>query len=121
MAETARSFPQQVIDLVRRVPPGRLVSYGQLARVLGRPRAARIVGGVMSSLGPSDGDVPWHRVLNKLGGISPRSDPFSGSDPALEQAKRLLAEGLHPDHMGRYDLLAHGLSDQQLRDSLFRP
>ena len=88
------TFPQQVIALVRKVPEGRLVSYGQIARALGRPKASRIVGGVMSALGPEHGDVPWHRVLNRQGGISTRSDPFSDRDPMTEQAERLLNEGL---------------------------
>lgn len=112
--ESEQSFPQQVIALVRKVPPGRLVSYGQVARVLGRPRASRIVGGVLSALGPEDGDVPWHRVVNRGGGISPRRDPFSDRDPALEQAERLLGEGLRPGHDGCYDLAESGLTDEQL-------
>ena len=111
---TEMSFPEQVIALVRKVPHGRLVSYGQVARVLGRPKASRIVGGVMSSLGPLQGDVPWHRVVNRNGGISPRSDLFSDRDPAVEQADRLLEEGLEPGADGSYDLSLHGLTDQQL-------
>jgi methylated-DNA-protein-cysteine methyltransferase-like protein len=108
------TFPEQVIALVRQVPKGRLVSYGQVARALGRPRAARIVGGVMSSLGPQHLDVPWHRVLNRLGGISPREDMFSDRDPTAEQAERLLEEGLEPDGSGHYDLSLHGLTDQEI-------
>lgn len=109
-----KSFPQQVIALVRKVPRGRLVSYGQVARVLGRPKASRIVGGVMSSLGPEHRDVPWHRVLNRMGGISSRSDIFSDRDPMIEQAERLLQEGLEPDAQGNYDLTLHGLTDEEL-------
>lgn len=108
------SFPQQVIALVRQVPRGRLVSYGQVARVLGRPRAARIVGGVMSSLGPEHGDVPWQRVVNRSGGISPRSDPFSDRDPAREQAERLCDEGLQSGGDGCYDLAEYGMTDEEL-------
>jgi methylated-DNA-protein-cysteine methyltransferase-like protein len=109
------TFPQQVVALVRRIPRGRIVSYGQIARALGRPRAARIVGGVMSSLGPEHLDVPWHRVLNRLGGISPRSDPFCDREPTVEQAERLLEEGLEPDGEGLYDLALHGLEDGELK------
>ncbi len=112
--ETTKSFPQQVLALVRRVPRGRLVSYGQVARVLGRPKASRIVGGVMSALGPDDLDVPWHRVVNRLGGISSRSDPFSDRDPTTEQAERLLEEGLEPGAHGLYDLSLHGMTDEEL-------
>ena len=109
------TFPQQVIALVRKVPRGRLVSYGQVARVLGRPRASRIVGGVMSALGPEHVDVPWQRVVNRSGAISHRTDPFSDRDPAVEQAERLLEEGLEPGADGCYDLSLYGLTDEELR------
>lgn len=112
--ETPISFPRQVIALVRLVPPGRLVTYGQIASALSRPRAARIVGGVMSSLRPEHADVPWHRVVNRAGGISPRSDPFSDRDPVVEQAERLLREGLEPGAEGTYDLSRHGMSGQEV-------
>lgn len=112
---TDESFPVQVRALVRLIPEGRLASYGQIARALGRPRAARIVGGVMSSLGPEHGDVPWHRVVNKQGGISPRSDLFSDRDPTVEQAERLLEEGLEPDAGGLYDMDEHGMSPAELQ------
>ena len=64
------NFREQVIDLVRRVPRGRIVSYGQIARVLGRPRASRVVGGFLSALPPEDRQTPWQRVLNRHGGVS---------------------------------------------------
>ena len=50
-------FYQQVYDIVAQVPPGRVVSYGQIARMLGRPRAAREVGRAMR-LCPEG--LPWH-------------------------------------------------------------
>ncbi|MBI3826550.1 MAG: MGMT family protein [Candidatus Rokubacteria bacterium] len=60
----------KVWRLVRRVPRGRVVTYGQVAALLGRPRAARAVGQAMRAC---PGDVPWHRVVNALGGVSPRA------------------------------------------------
>ena len=112
------TFPQEVIELVRQVPEGKLVSYGQVARTLGRPKASRIVGGVMAALGPEHRDVPWHRVVNRMGGISARSDPFSDRDPMTEQAERLNAEGLEPSADGTYDLALYGMSDQELGEIL---
>lgn len=55
--------------LVRRIPRGRVVTYGQVAALLGRPRAARAVGHAMHEC---PHDVPWHRVVNASGGISVR-------------------------------------------------
>lgn len=118
MSFRVNTFPKQVIALVRQVPEGRLVSYGQVARALGRPRASRIVGGVMSALGPEDRDVPWHRVVNRKGGISHRSDPFSNRDPMTKQAERLHDEGLEPNADGTYDLAIYGLTDGELDEYL---
>lgn len=112
------TFSEQVIALIRKIPEGRLVSYGQVARVLGRPRSSRVVGTVLSALGPDQQDVPWHRVVNRNGGISPRSDPFSTHDPVARQAERLHAEGLSPNADGTYDLSTYGLGEEEIEDLL---
>ena len=109
-----KSFPKQAIELVRQIPKGKIVSYGQIAEALGHPKAARIVGGALGKLGPEHLDVPWFRVLNKAGGISPRSDFFSDRDPIIDQAERLLEEGLEPNAQGLYDYSVHGLTRQEL-------
>lgn len=66
------SFYTAVWDWVRRVPKGRVVTYGQVATALGSPRAARAVGYALFALieAPRDRAVPWHRVLNAKGEIS---------------------------------------------------
>jgi methylated-DNA-protein-cysteine methyltransferase related protein len=63
------SFNDKVLKIVRRIPRGKLLSYGQVAAMAGSPRAARIVGGVLFRLGP-ESKVPWQRVVNSQGGIS---------------------------------------------------
>ena len=63
------SFFEQVYQVVRQVPRGKVVSYGAIARMLGHPRAARTVGWALHSL-PEGSDVPWHRVINSQGRIS---------------------------------------------------
>ena len=64
------TFDRAVWRLVRRIPRGRVATYGQIATLLGRPRAARAVGRAMHGC---PGDVPWHRVVNASGGISRRA------------------------------------------------
>jgi len=64
------TFRERVLQVVRQVPSGRVVSYGQVALWAGSPRAARQVGGVLYGLRADDGDVPWQRVVNARGGIS---------------------------------------------------
>jgi methylated-DNA-protein-cysteine methyltransferase-like protein len=63
------SFAEATYRLVRRVPRGRVVTYGQVAALLGRPRGARAVGQAMRACPHG---VPWHRVVNARGGISAR-------------------------------------------------
>ena len=81
------SFATAVYRLVRRIPPGSVVTYGQVAALLGYPRRARMVGRAMRHC-PED--VPWHRVVNAQGGISPRRR-MSGM---LTQRIRLEQEGI---------------------------
>ena len=64
-----RAFHAAVYRLVRRIPRGHVATYGQIAALLGYPRAARAVGQAMKEA-PSD--LPWHRVVNAQGGISRR-------------------------------------------------
>lgn len=65
-------YRTQVLANIRRIPPGRVATYGQIARLAGKPQAPRQVGNILSGLKPADGDVPWQRVVNAQGGVSPR-------------------------------------------------
>jgi methylated-DNA-protein-cysteine methyltransferase related protein len=81
------TFDHAVYRLLRRVPPGHVVTYGQVAALLGFPRRARAVGRAVREC-PLD--VPWHRLVNAQGGISPRRR-MSGM---LTQRIRLEQEGI---------------------------
>jgi methylated-DNA-protein-cysteine methyltransferase-like protein len=89
-----------VYALVRRIPRGRVASYGAIARALGMPRGARTVGWALGACGD---DVPWHRVVNAQGGISWR--PTGGHD---RQRALLRREGVRFDRRGRIDLRKFG-------------
>lgn len=69
------TFREQVAGLVSAIPRGRVVTYGQIAALLRRPRAARAVGGALRGTGGSR--IPWHRVVNARGGLSPRAQMSS--------------------------------------------
>lgn len=60
-------FKEDVLEIVRMVPKGKVVSYGQVALMVGIPRAAIQVGWVLHEFGDK---VPWWRVVNKVGRIS---------------------------------------------------
>jgi methylated-DNA-protein-cysteine methyltransferase-like protein len=80
-------FDARVYALVRRIPRGRVVTYGQVAALVGAPRAARAVGGAMRRCPPG---VPWHRVVNGCGSISRRPNASS----MLSQRLLLAQEGV---------------------------
>ena len=61
-------FTDRVTAIVARIPPGRVTTYGAIARAIGSPRASRIVGGTLARV---DGDeLPCHRVVNREGVLS---------------------------------------------------
>lgn len=60
-------FRQDVENLVARIPCGKVMSYGQIAALIGRPRAARQVGGIAHF---GDAELPWQRVVNAKGGLA---------------------------------------------------
>jgi methylated-DNA-protein-cysteine methyltransferase-like protein len=88
-----------ILAVVQSIPPGRVATYGQIAEMAGLPGRARLVGAVLGRL-PPDSAVPWHRVVNAAGRISPRGDGAS----AWEQGQLLVAEGVAIDEHGRIDL-----------------
>ncbi|GMV93266.1 MAG: hypothetical protein AMXMBFR82_30440 [Candidatus Hydrogenedentota bacterium] len=66
------SFYEAVYRLVRAIPRGRVMTYGQIATILGAPRAARAVGYALRAC--KSKDIPWQRVINHRGAISGRGD-----------------------------------------------
>jgi methylated-DNA-protein-cysteine methyltransferase-like protein len=103
MSTKSPDFYQQVYAVVRRVPRGRVTSYGRVARMLGRPNAARAVGYALAALGSkrkSDPPVPWHRVINSVGRIS-TPDMDGGANL---QMKLLRDEGIAVSDSLRVDL-----------------
>jgi methylated-DNA-protein-cysteine methyltransferase-like protein len=87
-------------EVARRIPEGRVTTYGAVAAEAGLPGRARQVGYSMAALS-DERDVPWHRVINAKGEVSPRS----GGSP-FQQIQRVLleAEGVVFDERGRVDL-----------------
>jgi methylated-DNA-protein-cysteine methyltransferase-like protein len=91
------AFFDRVYLVVRQIPPGRVASYGQVAALLGAPRAARTVGWALASLRREDEDeVPWQRVINSRGRVSIRSLRHAQE----EQEELLRAEGVEFDSRG---------------------
>lgn len=95
-------FFRRVYRVVRLIPRGQVATYGQVALLAGTPRGARAVGWALRALDEDTAQkVPWHRVVNATGGISPRP----GLSPEV-QRRRLRAEGVRFRH-GHVDLARH--------------
>ena len=71
---TTPSYYQEIYAIVCEVPLGKVATYGQVASLSSRPKAARQVGYALAAL-PENHDVPWQRVVNARGEISARSKP----------------------------------------------
>ena len=80
------AFTRRVLAVLRRVPAGRVTTYGTVARLAGRPRAARAVGNIMRDARVPN--LPYHRVVAAGGGLG-----GYGGDVALKRAL-LAAEGV---------------------------
>jgi methylated-DNA-protein-cysteine methyltransferase related protein len=90
------TFQEQVYALVRLIPVGQVLTYGRIAKLLLRPRSARMVGGALRVL-PNGTDVPWHRVVNSQRHVSPRGDV----EAEQRQRDMLTTEGIKLDAEGR--------------------
>lgn len=92
---------RRIYAVVRRIPRGKVATYGQVARLAGLSNAARQVGYALHTAGGVS-KLPWHRVINSAGRIS--LPPEGGG---LEQRFRLLEEGIVVDVAGRVSLARH--------------
>jgi methylated-DNA-protein-cysteine methyltransferase-like protein len=90
-------YRERVFKLVQRIPPGRVMTYGQVAAILGEGYTPRTVGFVMHS---SEGDLPWHRVINAQGACSTGGLLL----PSNKQQLMLEREGIDFDERGRCKL-----------------
>lgn len=102
MKEPVKSRYDQVYELVRLIPPGRVATYGQIAAYVDRC-TPRMVGYAMAA-SPPDQDVPWHRVINSQGMVSIRAN----GERDMLQRLLLEAEGVFFNKNGKVDLNAVG-------------
>jgi methylated-DNA-protein-cysteine methyltransferase related protein len=89
----------RIYAVVKRIPAGRVATYGQVAALAGLAGAARQVGYALNAT-PRGIRIPWQRVVNAQGTVSRRADP----DDEIRQRRLLEAEGVRFDPRGRIPL-----------------
>lgn len=100
-----KNLYQKIYDIVRRIPQGRVMTYGQIASQVGNC-GARNVGYAMAALSP-ESDVPWQRVINAKGEISRRADGLGH----LIQRQILEEEGVEFTEDGKVNLTKYRWSE----------
>ena len=95
--KTDNDYRERVFRIVRMIPRGRVMTYGQIAEILGEGYTPRTVGFVMHS---ANDKTPWHRVINAQGGCSTRGLVL----PHDKQQRMLEAEGVSFNERGRFEL-----------------
>lgn len=98
------AFSERIYETVKLIPCGRVMSYGQVARLAGNPRGARAVGFALHR-NPYPGLIPCHRVVFRDGSLAP-GFAFGGPD---EQRRLLEAEGIGFTEDGRVDVEKFGM------------
>ena len=98
----AAAIYELVWATVKRIPRGRVATYGQVATLAGMPRHARQTGYALAAT-PENVKIPWHRVINAEGRISLRLKHWDSGNDDLQRIL-LLAEGVLFDESGRVDL-----------------
>lgn len=93
-----KPFTETVIQVIKSIPPGKVMTYGQIAKVAGSPRGARQVVRVLHSMSAKY-NLPWHRVINAKGEIV-----IADEESAYSQKAMLEAEGVYFFANGRVDL-----------------
>ncbi len=97
-----KGFFNKVYAVVEKIPQGKVMTYGQIAAVLGCPENARVVGWAMRAA-PKSRNLPCHRVVNRKGEMSP-NHVFGAAEI---QRALLESEGIKMDHNGCIDLKEH--------------
>jgi methylated-DNA-protein-cysteine methyltransferase-like protein len=103
-SKPAASSYDKIYAVVRKIPKGRVATYGDVARIAGLPRHARLVGYALHAL-KAGTTLPWHRVINAQGKLSLARN---GSSSGVTQRLRLEAEGVRVDAGAKVSLARYG-------------
>lgn len=104
-------FKEKVYNAVKTIPQGKVASYGQIALMIGIPRAARQVGWILAKV-TEEQQIPWWRIINNKGYISIKNNEYS----AIEQKKRLEKENIKvtPDYQIDMKIYRYTIQQQDI-------
>ncbi len=100
---TVVNFRKQVIEIIKKIPSGRVTTYGTITTLAGWPKGARVVGGILHNFADKL-NLPWQRVINRNGFISTNCPEHM---KALQKAL-LLEEGIEVSKDFMVDLRKYG-------------
>lgn len=93
-----QTFTEKALNVIKQIPPGKIMTYGQVAAIAGSPRAARQVTRILHSMSAKY-NLPWHRIVNIQGQIV-----VPDEESRFSQRKMLQDEGVEVDQNNRIDL-----------------
>lgn len=93
-----QTFTDKAVNIIKQIPPGKVMTYGQVAAAAGSPRAARQVTRILHSMS-SKHNLPWHRIVNKQGEIALKDE-----GARTFQIEKLQEEGVELNRTNRIDL-----------------
>lgn len=96
-------FTEEVLVIIQRIPYGRVMSYGRIARLAGNARGARQVVRILHSMSEKY-NLPWHRIINSKGKISITDERY-----AAIQRELLISEGVEVSEDGYIDISKYGI------------
>ncbi|PLR75461.1 DNA methyltransferase [Bacillus sp. V3-13] len=96
-----RIFTERTIEIIKNIPEGKVMTYGQIARLAGSPRGARQVVRILHSMSKKY-NLPWHRVINSKGEIGLKDD-----EHYMVQRLSLESEGITFTRERRIDLVQY--------------
>lgn len=86
------SFTERVIHIIQRIPPGKVMTYGQIGQLAGSPRGARQVVRILHSSSKKH-DLPWHRVINAKGEIGIKAEGAAEHQKAMLESEGITFTG----------------------------
>ncbi|MDW0116645.1 MGMT family protein [Sporosarcina thermotolerans] len=96
-------FTERAVKIIKEIPAGRVMTYGQVASAAGNPRGARQISRILHSMSAKY-ELPWHRIINAQGGIS---TPTDGEEKGGLQRELLEGEGVEFMRNGKVDLTVY--------------